>query len=84
MTGRIDIELKASGAEALDIPNPKKDKTVIVQCITAKFTKEILSQLHFKVLQAVSNYEEGDLDRMVLIHDAFVWANKELQLKGEI
>lgn len=83
MTGRLDIELKASGAEALDIPNPKKDKTVLVQCITAKFTKEILSQLHFKVLQAISNNED-QTNTMIAIHEAFVWANKELQLKGEI
>ena len=82
VTGRLDIELKAAGAEALEIPNPLKAKTVLVQCITAKKTKETLSELHMKVLQAISNHETNE-ETMVALHEAFVWANKELQLKGE-
>jgi len=78
-TGRLDIELKASGAEALNIPNPTKEKTVIVPCLTQKKVKEALSELHMKVLQAISNHEH-DTDTMLYIHEAFVWANKELDL----
>lgn len=81
-TGRIDIELKASGAEALDIPNPTKAKTVIVPCLTQKKVKEVISDLHIRILQSYeTNYSHEEI--MVDIHKAFVWANKELQLKGE-
>lgn len=79
-TGRLDIELKASGAEALNIPNPNKAKTVVVPCITQKKVKEVLSELHMKVLQAL---EPENPEMMIQLHEAFVWANKELQLKGE-
>ncbi len=80
-TGRLDIELKASGAEALNIPNPNKARNVMVPCLTQKKVKEVISELHIKVLKAC---EQNDtLEQYTLLHDSFVWANKELQLKGE-
>lgn len=75
-TGRLDIELKASGAEALNIPNPNKNKTVIVPCLTQKKVKQVLSELFKEVNEAMDDQQE----QYVKVHQAFVKANKELQL----
>lgn len=78
----ITIELSKPALEALEIPNPENKKTLKVECLTKKKTKEVLSDLHFKVLQTI-NEANTESEAMINLHEAFVWANKELQLKGE-
>ena len=82
MTGRIDVELNKAALKALDIPNPEKKNNLKVHCITARSVKEVLAELHYKAMQSLSNHD-NDTDRLIELHDAFVWANNELQLKGE-
>jgi hypothetical protein len=82
MTPIIELTLQASSAEALDIPNPNKTKTVVVPCITRQKVRETLAELQKMVLMSNCNNQE-QTQQVISIHEDFVWAAKQLEIQNK-